>query len=238
MRRPAIRRAPHPQLIETRLAAHDSAAGTRLGILSRKARSCHCFAHFLHSYDISCAFLRQKRQGNDGDRILLRESMPISCHREREKSFKVRPIRPKQAFRYPIDTLSIPDFSCFAAALRHTWPLLGLFWTESAPFLHTCAALPTRVLTPPLTSTLISARAGEVTRNEVPYSPKRPDTTVKYVVETPVQQRMNRVGMSLSHDDAQAMLALRARLLCGSRRDIAIRHFFPLVWDAPDGADL
>ena len=43
-------------------------------------------------------------------RILLRESMPISCHEERENFCKVGPIRPKLRIRYPIDTLSILGF--------------------------------------------------------------------------------------------------------------------------------
>ncbi len=173
--------------------------------------------------DIFCAFSRQKRQGTDRGRILLRESMSISCHEETEKFFKVRPNRPKQAIRYPIDTLSIPDFPRNSQPLydtiRRSWANSG----QNQPhFLRTCAALPTRRLTPRLTSTLISARAGEVARNEVLYSPKRPNTTFEYVVETPVHQRMNREGMSWSHDDVQAMFALRARLLSGSWREIAI----------------
>ena len=110
MRRTAVRRAAHPQCYDTRHAAHAGAAGTRLRILSRKACSCRCFAHFLHSNDTFCAFLRQNRPADDSNRILLRESMPISCHEKTEIFFKVRPNRPKQAFRYPIDTLSIPDF--------------------------------------------------------------------------------------------------------------------------------
>ena len=80
------------------------------------------------------------------------------------------------------DTLSIP---CrypisqeFAATLRHTWTFLGLFWTESAAFWHTCAALPTRRLTPPLTSNPLSARAGEVALDEALHSPKRPDASI------------------------------------------------------------
>ena len=85
-------------------------AATRLGILSRKACNRHDIAHFLHQNDTFCAFSVQERQGTDRDRILLRESTPISCHEERESFFKVGPIRPKQRIRYPIDTLSIPGF--------------------------------------------------------------------------------------------------------------------------------
>ena len=106
----AVRRAPHPQQDETRHAAHACAAATRLGILSRKACNRHDIAHFLHHNDIFCAFSVQKRQGTDRNCILLRESMPISCHEEREDFFIVRPIWTERAFRYPIDTLPIPEF--------------------------------------------------------------------------------------------------------------------------------
>ena len=223
MRRTAVRRAAHPQCCDTRHAAHAGAAGIRLCILSRKACSCRCFAHYRHSKRHILRVLTTKTTGTDRGRILLRESMSISCHEETEKFFKVRPNRPKQAIRYPIDTLSIPDFPRNSQPLydtiRRSWANSG----QNQPhFLRTCAALPTRRLTPRLTSTLISARAGEVARNEVLYSPKRPNTTVEYVVETPVHQRMNREGMSWSHDDVQAMFALRARLLSGSWREIAI----------------
>ena len=55
------------------------------------------------------------------------------------------------------DTLSIPCrysiSAILAAGLRHVWTLLGRNWTEPAPFLPTCAALPTRRRTPRLTST-------------------------------------------------------------------------------------
>ena len=97
--------------------------------------------------DIFCAFSRQKRQGTDRGRILLREYMSISCHEETEKFFKVGPNRPKQAVRYPIDTLFPKKI---VATLRHNTTLLGQYWTESAPFLPTSAASPTRRLTPPL----------------------------------------------------------------------------------------
>ena len=50
------------------------------------------------------------------------------------------------------DTLSIPCrypvSEKIAAGLRHIRTLLGQYRTESAPFLHTCAALPTRRLMP------------------------------------------------------------------------------------------
>ncbi len=86
---------------------------------------------FCTQNDIFCAFSRQKRQGTDSGRIPLRESMPISCHEETEKFFKVRPIWPKQAIRYPIDTLSIPDFpklrSHFASHLDALGPDLNRF---------------------------------------------------------------------------------------------------------------
>ena len=71
------------------------------------------------------------------------------------------------------DTLSIPSrypvSKKIAAGLRHIRTLLSQFWTESAPFLRTCAALPKMRPTPPLTSTQtsppISARAGDVARD-------------------------------------------------------------------------
>ena len=75
--------------------------------------------------DILCAFSRQKRQGNDSGRILLRESMPISCHEKTEKFFKVRPNRPKQAIRYPFDSLSIPDFRKIRSHFTSQYDALG-----------------------------------------------------------------------------------------------------------------
>ena len=122
------------------------------------------------------------------------------------------------------DTQSIP---CrypvseeFPAGLRHIRTLLGQYRTESAPFLRTCAALPTRRPTPPLTSTLtstlISARAGEVARDEALYAPKRQDaailTTVESVANPPVRQRMNQDDVSWSHDDVRSLPAHRTRL--------------------------
>ena len=67
----------------------------------------------------------------------------------REKVFfKVRPIGPERAFRYPIDTLPIPGFreirSRFASQLDALGPILDRF----GPFLRTCATLPTRRPTP------------------------------------------------------------------------------------------
>ena len=59
---------------------------------------------------ILCAPSVQDRPRTDRDRILLRESIPISCHEEREVFLEVRPIRPRQPIRYPIDTPPIPDF--------------------------------------------------------------------------------------------------------------------------------
>ncbi len=80
------------------------------------------------------------------------------------------------------DTLSIPCrypvSEKIAATLRHIWTLLGQSWKESAPLLRTCATLPSRGPTPPLTSTLtstlIQAHAGEVAPVEVLISPKGP----------------------------------------------------------------
>ena len=59
MPNPAVRCAAHPQRDETRHATHARAAGTRLCILSQKACSSHCLAHFLHSNAISFAFSDQ-----------------------------------------------------------------------------------------------------------------------------------------------------------------------------------
>ena len=75
--------------------------------------------------DIFCAFSRQKRQGTDSGRILLRESMPISCHENTDKFFKVGPNRPKQAIQYPIDTLSIPDFPEIRSHFTTQYDALG-----------------------------------------------------------------------------------------------------------------
>ena len=80
------------------------------------------------------------------------------------------------------DTLSIPCrypvSEKIAAGMRQNWTLFGQFWTDSAPFLRTCAALPKRRLTPPQKATLISARAGEVARDEALYSPNRPEAPI------------------------------------------------------------
>lgn len=104
-----------------------------------------------------------------------------------------------------------------AAGLRHIWTLLGQYWTEPAPFLPSCAALPARRLTPPLISKPISASAGEVARNCVLNSPKGPEAALESVAITPIQQRRNQASKSQSHDDAQETLALRAHQLSGSR---------------------
>ena len=55
--------------------------------------------------------------------------MPISCHEERERSFIPGPIWSEQAFRFPIDTLPIPEFPkkfcCrFASRLEASGPIL------------------------------------------------------------------------------------------------------------------
>ena len=71
--------------------------------------------------DILCAFSRQKRQGTDSGRILLRESMSISCHEKTEKFFKVRPNRPKQAVRYPIDTRFPRNSQPLYDTIRRSW---------------------------------------------------------------------------------------------------------------------
>ena len=90
----------------------------------------------------------------------------------REKKFsKLGPSGQNKHF----DTLSIPCRYPISVKLavrsRHIWSRLGHFWTEPAPSLHTCAPLPTRRRTPPLTPTLYSTRADAVTRNDVVNSP-------------------------------------------------------------------
>jgi len=96
------------------------------------------------------------------------------------------------------DSLSIPCrypvSEKFAASLRHFWTHLGQNRTESAPPLRTCAALPTRRLMPPLTSTLTStltltlastlasARAGKVAPDKVLVSPERPAGSIEGVI--------------------------------------------------------
>ena len=132
---PAVRRAADILWNEFRHAALAISAGTRLCILSRRACSCHSLAHFLHQNDIFCAFSVQNRQGTDRNRILLRESMPLSCHEKREKIFKVRPIRPKQAFRYPIDTLPIPDFRKIRSQIATHLVAPGPLLDRTGPFL-------------------------------------------------------------------------------------------------------
>ena len=166
--------------------------------------------------DIFCAFSRQKRQGTDSGRILLRESMSISCHEKRRKNSQNRPKLVTTAhsipFRSPFDTRfpknSQPPYDTITT-------LLGQFWTESAPFLRTCAASPTRRLTPPSTSTLISTRAGEVARDEILYSPERPrapiPATAQSAAGTRVKQRTKQKGFCRSCNGAHAMLAHRAR---------------------------
>ena len=182
--------------------------------------------------DIFCAFSRQKRQGTDSGRILLRESMSISCHEQRRKYFQNRPKLVTTAhsipFRYPVDT-RFPQK--FAVTLRHNTTLLGQFRTESAAFLPTCAASPTRRLTPRLTSTLISARADATTRNEVLYSPERPGApipaTAQSAAGTRVKQRMKQKGICRSCDGAHAILARRklvSRSAGGARRSVGVSN--------------
>ena len=85
--------------------------------------------------DILCAFSRQKRQGTDSGRILLRKSMSISCHEKTEKLFKVRPNRPKQAIRYPVDTQSIPDFPEIRSHFTTQYDALGSTLDRIGPIL-------------------------------------------------------------------------------------------------------
>ena len=125
MRRPAVRRAARTHCSDARHAAHAGAAVIRFCILSRKAGSCRCIAQFLRSKRHLLRVLTTKTTGTDRGRILLRESMPISCHEKTEKFFKVRPNRPKQAIRYPFDSLSIPDFRKIRSHFTSQYDALG-----------------------------------------------------------------------------------------------------------------
>ena len=116
--------------------------------------------------------------------------MPISCHEKREKTIEFRPIGPEQAFRYPIDTLSIPDFrktsSRFASHLDAPGPIqvrIGptIAHMRGHTFMEADAAN--------LHSTPMSARVGKVASDEALNLPKGPQATVKSVAQTPDQQR-------------------------------------------------
>jgi len=221
MYHPAVRRAPHPQRDETLHAAHACAAATRLGILSRKACNRHDIAHSLHQNDIFCAFSVQKRQGTDRDRILLRESMPISCHEERETSFKVRPIGPERAFRYPIDTLPIPGFREIRSRFASQLDALGQILDSIGPTLaHVRDAADKE--TDAISEFNPDFDPGFDTRRR--YGPRRgpllahrsrtpqSSQTSNPLPKTPVQQGKNQVDVPCFHDDVRAMLAHRARL--------------------------
>ncbi len=75
--------------------------------------------------DIFCAFSRQKRQGTDSGRILLRESMSISCHEQRRKYFQNRPKLVTTAhsipFRYPVDTRFPKNSQSLYDTIRRSW---------------------------------------------------------------------------------------------------------------------
>ena len=75
-----------------------------------------------------CALSVQNRPRTDRDRILSRESMPISCHKDKGKFSKSGPFGQIYTIRYPIDTLPIPDFreirSRFASHLDAFGPIL------------------------------------------------------------------------------------------------------------------
>jgi len=170
------------------------------------ALECHHFAHFQ----------------SKTDREL---TATASCH---ESPCPYPVTRTKENFQsqallgksIQFDTLSIPCrypiSEKFAAGLRHIWTLLAQYWTIPAPFLRTCAALPSRRLSSPRNSMPISARAGEVARDEALYSLqcRTPSTSPPSnpSPKTPVQQRKNQVDAFSSHDDVRAMLAHRARL--------------------------
>ena len=212
MHRTAVRRAAHAQCNDTRHAAHAGVAGTRPGILSRKARSCRCFAHFRHSKRHILRVFTTKTTGNrqrpypatrvHADILSREDRIILQSWAKQAKTSNSIPCR------YPISQK-------FAATLRHNSTLLGQFWTDSAAYLPACAASPTRRLTPPSTSTLTSARATAMTRNEVANFPKRPGASIPATVPsaagTRVQQRMKQAGICRYCDGAHAVLARRAR---------------------------
>ena len=179
MHRTAVRRAAHPHCNDTRHAAHVGAAGTRLCILSRKARSCRCFAHFRHSKRQILRVFTTKTTGNRQRPYPATRVHADILSRENRQIFQSWAKQAKTSNsipnRYPVDTRFPKKF---AATLRHNTTLLGQFWTESAAYLTACAASPPRRLTPPLISTLTSACAGEVARGEFLKSPKGPAASI------------------------------------------------------------
>ena len=101
-------------------------AGTRFCILSRRSTQLSLFCALSALKTTSFARFHDKNDREPTAAVSCYESpCPISCHEKTEKFFKVRPNRPKQAVRYPIDTLSIPDFpeirSHFTNTIRRSW---------------------------------------------------------------------------------------------------------------------
>ena len=125
------------------------------------------------------------------------------------------------------DTLSIPCrypvSEKLAAGLRHTWTLQGQFRPESAPFLRTCAATPSKRLTPPI----CIQRRGRHAPAKWPAGHRRIRRLDSRSATVP-----GRAGISWPRDDAQAMLAIRARSFCGSWPETAVLPSYPPIWDA------
>ena len=140
MRRPAVRRAAHPQGNDTRHAAHAGAAGIWFCILSRKARSCRCFAHFLHPNDTFCAFLRQIYDKNGRE-------MPtsVSCYESPCQYPVTRRMRNfsklgQTGQNKKFDTLSMPYRYPISAVSQPLYDIHGRSWAysgQSRP--HSCA---------------------------------------------------------------------------------------------------
>ncbi len=87
--------------------------------------------------DIFYAFSRQERQGTDSGRILLRESMSISCHEKRRKNSQNRPKLVTTAhsipFRSPVDTRLPKNSQPLYDTIRRSWVNSG----QNRP--HFCA---------------------------------------------------------------------------------------------------
>ena len=140
----------------------------------------------------------------------------------REKVFfKVRPIGPERAFRYPIDTLPIPGFreirSRFASQLDALGPILDsigptLAHVRDAADKETDAISEFNPDFDPGFDTCrrYGPRRGPLLaqRSRTPQSSQTPNPLPK----TPVQQGKNQVDVPCFHDDVRALLAHRARL--------------------------
>ena len=92
--------------------------------------------------------------------------------------FRIGPIRPKHALRYPIDTLPIPDFRRIRSRFASHPDAFGPVSDGVGPILAHLRGATDKETDAPLTSTLTStlnpARAGEVAPDEEFISPKGP----------------------------------------------------------------